>query len=51
MREMKKATCRYCGMKTDMHVLKKRWVPADDNKMAYEIRCPRCDKTQWVRGQ
>lgn len=51
MREMKKATCRYCGLKTDMHVLKKRKISDEKTILAYEIRCPRCDKAQWVRGQ
>lgn len=33
MREMKKATCRYCGLQTDMHVLKKRKISDEKNNI------------------
>ena len=49
MREMKKATCRYCGLQTDMHVINKRKISGEKTILVYEIRCPRCDKRQWFR--
>lgn len=38
MREMKKATCRYCGLQTDMHVLKKRKISDGKPILAYPNR-------------
>ena len=51
MSDTKGVMCRYCGMHAYMRVLKVRRLPGDKPVLAYEVRCPRCDKRQWTHDK
>lgn len=43
-----KETCRYCGLRTDMPVVKTGCVSDGKPRRMYRIECPRCGRGQWT---
>ena len=48
MSETIKATCRYCGLHTEMTVVKTVCVSDGKTRRMYRIECPRCGRGQWT---
>lgn len=51
MREMKKATCRYCGLRADVPVVETGCVSDGKPIKMYKLQCPRCGRGQWVHDK
>lgn len=48
MSEMKKVTCRYCGLRTDMPVVETGCISDGKPIKMYKLQCPRCGRCQWT---